>query len=148
MPAFGPIRRSDLVEQLERMMWVQRTPEEVARWDAITRRDARRHGLGIAGISCVGGVVFVAGGLLYTRAGVIHHHVAGSFWVRLPILAALTAPFAYWFSRHEMRKELAKAYRRTICPTCDIAGDGNAGQACRCGDTFVAQCSMKWVDDP
>ena len=94
------------------------------------------------------GLVCVAGGLLYTRAGVNHHHVTGSFWVRLPILAVLAAPFAYWFYRHEMRKELAKAIRRTICPTCDIAGDGNAGQACRCGDTYVAQCSMKWVDEP
>jgi hypothetical protein len=46
-----------------------------------------------------------------------------------------------------MRKELTKAHRGTICPTCDIAGDGNAGQPCQCGGVFVPLREMKWVED-
>jgi hypothetical protein len=48
--------------------------------------------------------------------------------------------------RREMGNELMKACRRTICPTCDIAGDSNAGATCRCGKTFVAQRTMRWVE--
>ncbi len=92
------------------------------------------------------GAVFAAGGLFYSRAGIIQHGVSGSFSARLAFFAAVLAPFCYWLYRHERGKELAKAYRRTICPTCDIAGDGNAGTPCRCGDAFVPQCSMKWVE--
>ena len=128
-------------------MWVQRTPEEVARWDAITRREARSHGLGIASLVWIAGALLAAGGLFYTRAGVIQRGVVGSFWPRLAMFAVVLAPFCYWLYRHEMGKELAKAYRRTICPTCDIAAEGNAGAACRCGATFIFQCEMKWVDD-
>jgi hypothetical protein len=87
-----------------------------------------------------------SGGLFYSRAGIIQHHVTGSFGARLAIFGVVLAPFCYWLYRHERGRELAKAYRRTICPTCDIAGEGNTGAACRCGETFVPQNAMKWVE--
>jgi hypothetical protein len=127
-------------------MWVRRTPEEVARWDAITRREAHRNGLGMAILVWVTVPLLAAGGWYYTRAGVIQHGVAGSFASRWSIFAVLVAPFCYWIYRREKGNEVAKAYRRTICPECDIAADGNAGAICQCGDTFVAQREMKWVE--
>lgn len=127
-------------------MWVKRTLEEEARWHEITRRDARSHGLGIAGFVWVMISLFAAAGVLYTRAGfMIQRSLFGSFWVRLPIFAVLAIPFCYWIYRSEMRKELAKANRRTICPNCDIGGNFDPGETCQCGESFVPQSTMKWV---
>ena len=128
-------------------MWVRKTPEEVARWDDRTRRSARRHGLAFAGAVLVVGTVISAAGLRFTRMGVILREVAGGFWTRLLFAAGIMAPLSYWIYGHEMENELAKAHLATICPTCDVAGDGNAGEPCGCGDVFVPLREMKWVED-
>ena len=56
-------------------------------------------------------------------------------------------PVAFWTYRREFRKNLRQAADMTICPKCDAAGQDNAGAACDCGGTLVAQSSVRRVDD-
>jgi hypothetical protein len=127
-------------------MWIERTAEEVTKWNTVAQREARRHGL-LMGAS-VGFFVSVLAscGWFFSMQGVVQHSVTGSVLVRLPIFAVLVLPFSVWIYRRESHKEMTKASRRTICPKCDTAGEGNAGATCQCGGVFVPQSTMKWVE--
>jgi hypothetical protein len=129
-------------------VWVQRDEQEIAKWHETRRRQARSHALTMA---CIVGVLFVvlgAGGWVYfSRAGVaFRRNVIGTLGTRLIVFSIAAVPFALWVYRSEYRKELGKALRRTICPTCDIGGENTPGTACRCGELFVPQSEMKWVE--
>ncbi len=130
-------------------MWTQRTPEEVAKWHEATEREARSHGRLIAGIVWVGVSVLVAGGWFVSFRGgfATHSSTSGSFWLRLPIFAALALPFAWFVYRRESRSELAKLTRRSICTKCEASGESEPGTACQCGGTFVAASTVRWVED-
>ena len=130
-------------------MWIPRTPEEVEKWHAATRREARSQGCLIAGLAWVGIVVLLAGGWIAGgRAGVIAQEsvVAGSFWMRFAIFTVMGFPFAYWLYRRESRRELERALQMTICPKCETGSEGNAGATCECGGTFVLQSTVRWED--
>jgi len=131
-------------------MWIQRTSEEIAKWHKATEREACSHGRLMAGIiwalfsiSAAGGwLVFISG----TTGAALQRAVNGGFWLRLPIFALITLPFAYWIFRRERRKERAKILSRTVCPECDITGEGNAGTICKCGGAFVSSNTVKWIE--
>src|ERR1043166_4510561 len=116
-------------------MWIERTAEEVAKWHEATAREARSHGRLIGGMVWVLVSLLGAGGwFVGVRAGLaVQHTVAGSFVVRLLLLAVLVFPFAYWVFRRECKSELQKATRQTICPKCDISSERNDGSVCECG---------------
>ncbi len=129
-------------------MWVQRTSEEEKKWHEMAIQEARSHGKLIGWCVWILVSIMVAGGWFGLSAGFIaHRNVNGSFWVRFPIFAVLAAPFAYWVAGRESKKELEKIKRRTICPSCDIAGHGNAGTECQCGGKLVPQSTMKWIEN-
>jgi len=131
-------------------MWVPRTSEEVNNWHAATKREARTHGLLMAGLVWAGITALLAGGWIAGgRAGVIAQNgvAGGTFWTRVPIFAVLAVPFAFWLFRRESRRELERAANMTICPQCDTAGELNTGAACDCGGTFVLQSTVRWVDE-
>jgi len=131
-------------------MWISRTPEEVAKWNAAAAREARTHGFFVAGLSWLGITVVLAGGWIASRWGVAAQDsvAGGSFWSRFPIFAVLGLPFAYWFFRRESRSELERSLHMTICPKCDTAGEGDAEADCDCGGAFVLQSSVRWADEP
>ena len=130
-------------------MWVQRTPEEVTKWQKAAEREACSHGRLIAGIVWVLVSICAAGGWFFFFSGgtgiAAQRDVSGSFWLRLPVFGLVVAPVAYWIYRHEKRKELVKITRQTICPGCDTAAEGNAGAGCKCGGSFVLSSTMKWT---
>jgi hypothetical protein len=130
-------------------MWIQRTPEEVAKWHEATAKEARSHGRLVAGLVWVGVAVFVAGDWFVSFRGgfATHSSTTGSFLVRLPIVAAVALPFAWFVYRRETRSELAKLSRQTICPQCDTSGEQQAGNSCECGGKFVPTSTVRWVDD-
>jgi hypothetical protein len=129
-------------------MWVPRTSEEVANWKTATEREARFQGLLFAGLAYGGIAVLLAGGWV---AGVkwvaIQDGVTGGFWPRLLVFLLLGLPVAVWVFRREKRVQLDRASRMTICPKCDTAGEGNAGERCRCGGEFALQSAMRWDDE-
>jgi len=128
-------------------MWVQRSGLEVARWHEITRRDARSHGRTMAVVVWLGLCVFGLGGWYYSRGGIVVHFVTGSFWIRFVIVMVGASAFSYWLYRFEVRKEIEKACRRTICRGCGRGGDEPAGTTCGCGEARVPQSTMKWVEE-
>jgi hypothetical protein len=131
-------------------MWIERTPEEIVKWQKSAEKEARSHGQLIGGGVWVLVSIFAASGWYFFLSGgfgvVAQKDVTGNFWLRLPIFVLVSAPFAYWVFRHESRKELAKIERRTICPKCDTASNSNAGSSCKCGGSFVPSKTMKWVE--
>jgi hypothetical protein len=130
------------------VVWVQRTDAEIAQWHNVTRRDARSHALGIAALVWAAVSVLAASGLHYSRLGVvIQRSFVGGFWGRFLIFAVGALPISHWIYRVEMRKEIDKSIRRTICPACDRGGDAPAGTKCDCGQVIVPSSMMKWVDD-
>lgn len=130
-------------------MWIQRTPEEVAKWNDATQQEARSSGRLIAGIVLVLVPLLIAGGWFVSfRAGpAVQQSASGSFWIRLPIFVIITLPIAWFIYRRESRSELAKLTRQTICPKCEAGGEGNDGAACKCGGTFVSRSTVRWVDE-
>ena len=131
-------------------MWIPRTPEEVTKWHAATKREARLNGCLIAGASWLGTTAVLAGGWIAgSRAGVIEQNsdATGSFWSHFPIFAAWGLPLAYWLFRRESRRELERALQMSICPKCETASEGNAEAACECGGTIVLQSTLRWVDE-
>jgi len=132
------------------VMWIQRTPEEIEKWQKTAEREACSHGRFVGGLVWLVVSVCASGGwyvFLSSGAGVaVQRGVTGSFWLRLPIFGLIAAPFAYFVFRYESRKELVKIMRRTVCPRCDTGADGNAGATCNCGGTFVSSSTMKWVE--
>ncbi|MDR3458527.1 MAG: hypothetical protein P4N60_13840 [Verrucomicrobiae bacterium] len=132
-------------------MWIQRTPEEITKWQKAAESEARSHGRFIAGIVWVAVSMLCAGGWFIFLSGgagvVVQSDVSGSFWLRLPIFGLVAAPIAYWIFRHERRKELTKIARRTICPKCDTPADGNPGANCQCGGSFVPASTVRWVEN-
>jgi len=129
-------------------MWIQRTPEEVTRWQKATRKEARSHGL-LIGVSAwiITVVVLSSGWFVNFQSGIaVPTSFAGTFWVRLPIFGLLASPIIFIALHYESKKVLKAAARLTICPQCDTPGDDNAGASCGCDGTFVPQCSMKWVE--
>jgi hypothetical protein len=129
-------------------LWVRRTEDEVARWHEITRRDARSNGLTIAILAWVAVIVLASFGVFYYRGGiVIQHHILLGSGLRLAIFLSITAAISYWIYRFETLRELAEAGRRTRCPACGAGSADNLGQSCGCGDVFVPQSTMKWVED-
>jgi hypothetical protein len=132
-----------------RYMWIQRTPEEVAKWHAATHREARSHGRLIAGMMLVVVPPLVAGGWLVSlRTGAaVQQGTSGNFWARLPIFIAVTLPIAWFVYRRESKRELAKLTRRTICPKCEACGEGNDGASCGCGGTFALGSTVRWIDE-
>jgi len=131
-------------------MWIQRTPEEVAKWQKSAESEACSHGRFIGGIVWLLVAVCLAGGwffFLSSGTGIVgQREVTGSFWLRLPIYGLVAAPFAYFVFRYERKKELAKILRRTICPKCDTPAESNIGATCKCGGSFVPSSTMKWVE--
>ena len=131
-------------------MWIQRTPEEIARWQKASDSEACSHGRLIGGIVWLLVAVSSAGGWFFFLSGgasiLSQRDVSGGFWLRLPIFGLVAAPFAYFVFRYERKKELAKIVRRTICPQCDTTAENNAGAPCKCGGSFVPTRTMKWVE--
>ena len=131
-------------------MWIQRTPEESAKWQKAAESDARSNGRLVGGLVWVASSVVAAGGWYFFLSGgagvVVQKDVGGSFWVRLPLFGLLAAPFAYLVFRYESRKALRKNLARTICPACDTGSEANAGATCQCGGTFVSASAVKWVE--
>src|ERR1041385_3949883 len=129
-------------------MWVQRTPEEVAKWHTATEREARSHGRLMGGAVWALVSVLGAGGWVvsFSAGFAAQRSTPGTFWWRLPIVAILALPFAWFVFRRESKKELAQITRRTICSKCDTAGESNAGTSCQCGGVFVSHSTMKWVE--
>jgi hypothetical protein len=129
-------------------MWIERTPEEIAKWQKDSEQQARSDGLMIGIIAWVFSVLVVSSGWVVSFASEVaaQRSFGGTFWTRLPIIALLALPIIFLARRHETRKALSKSQLRTICPKCDTAAEGNAGEACPCGGTFVPSSSMKWVE--
>lgn len=121
-------------------MWIQRTPEEEAKWRASAEKDARSHGLMIGlfgwGIAVI---------LLFARGWGVNFY-GGTFWMRLLIFGVIGSPVIFIARRVESRKALRKDLARTICPKCDTAAEGNAGATCQCGGAFVPASSVRWVE--
>jgi hypothetical protein len=130
-------------------MWVDRTPEETKKWHEATAHEARSHGRLIAGCAWFLVTLVFAGGWFFSyRTGVATQQVpSASFWVRLPVIALISFPFAWFIFRRETRNELAKLKRRTVCPKCDTSGEAEEGTNCSCGGVFVSASSVKWVED-
>src|SRR5215472_6097069 len=130
-------------------MWVERTPEEIAKWHDATQREARSHGRLIAVMVLVVVPLVVAGGWIvsFRTGAAVQQSTSGSFWMRLPIFITVTLPFAWFVYRRETRNELGKLMRRTVCPKCDTGSDSNDGARCPCGGSFVSQSTMKWEDE-
>src|SRR5215510_3502587 len=130
-------------------MWVERTPEEVEKWHEAARREARSHGRLIAGIAWVAISILMAGGWFVSFRGgfAAQQGQSGSFWIRLPVIALIALPFAWFIFRRESKNELESISRRTICPKCDTAAEGNAGASCPCGSSFTSQSTVKWVEE-
>ncbi len=131
-------------------MWIARTQEEVTKWHAATKREARSAGWLIAGLSWLGITALLAGGwIVGGRAGFITENsvAAGSFWSRFPIFAIAGLPVAYWLFRRESARELESSMQMSICPKCEATGEGNAGTPCECGGSYVRQSTVRWVDD-
>ena len=128
-------------------MWIPRTPEEEAKWHASNAKSACSYGR-IIGFSVwlLVSLLSAGGWFVSFRAGIAVRGGTGNFWLRLPVIAAIAFPFAYWVSRHESKRELQKHLSYTICPKCDIASRFNAGERCECGDAFVLQSTVKWVE--
>jgi hypothetical protein len=130
------------------LVWVRRTPDEVARWHEITRQHARLHGLTIAGFVWILTTMLGVGGVFYTRAGLLlRSSVVGGFWTRLLVFAMAALLMSYWVYRSEIRKEIGGPLRRTICPSCGKGGEKPIGTNCDCGQALVPQSTMKWVED-
>ena len=130
-------------------MWVQRTPEELTKWNQSTEKQARSGGLQI-GVAAwiIAALILSSGWIVSLRGGTaVQGSWGGTFWTRLPIFAVVTLPIVFIASRYERRKSLRKAASQTICPKCDTSGQGNAGAVCQCGGSFVPQSTMKWVED-
>lgn len=131
-------------------MWVQRTSEEVARWQKDAESEACSHGRMVGGLVWVGVAILGAGGwFIFMSSGggmAVQRPVSGDFWLRLPLFGLISAPFAYWVFCKEKQKELLKITRRTICPQCDTGAENNAGVTCKCGGAFVAASSVRWVE--
>lgn len=130
-------------------MWIQRTPDEIVKWQESTCREARSHGRLMSGLVLFLFPSLLAGGwVISIRAGAaIQQSGSGNFWQRLPIFIAAAIPFAFFVYRREKRRELASLRARTICPTCDIAAQGNEGATCQCGGAFVSLGTVKWVEE-
>ena len=129
-------------------MWIQRTPEEVAKWQKDAEKQARADGLMIGVMAWIIAVlVLSAGWVVSFQTGMaVERSFGGTFWTRLPIFALLCSPIIFVARRFESRKALRKAQFRTICPKCDTAGVSNAGATCQCGGAFVLSSTMKWVE--
>jgi hypothetical protein len=131
-------------------MWIPRTPEEIMKWHAATKREARSAGWLMAGLSWLGITALLAGGWIAGgRAGFITQDsvAGGSFWSRFPIFAVAGLPVAYWLFRRESRREFENAMQMTICPKCEATGEGNAGAVCQCDGTFVLQSRVRWEEE-
>ncbi len=133
-------------------MWIQRTPDEIAKWNAAAEREALNHARLLAGIVWLLVCVVFAGGWSFIFASgtpvLVQINSPAISWLEFPTVVLITAPFAYWLFRHEKRSELRKIQQRTICPQCDTGGTGNAGASCPCGGSFVSTSTMKWVEEP
>lgn len=130
-------------------MWIQRTPEEVAKWHGATQQEARSHGRLIAGIVLVIVPLLLAGGWIvsFRTGAAVQQSTSGSFWVRLSFFFIVTLPIAWFIYRRESRSELTKLTRQTICVKCEAGGESNDGAACECGGTFVSRSTVRWVDE-
>ena len=129
-------------------MWIQRTPEEEAKWRASAEKDARSHGLMIGLLGWGIAVVLVSAGWFVSFSGgmAVQRSYGGSFWMRLLIFGVIASPIIFIARRVESRKALRKDLARTICPKCDTAAEGNAGASCQCGGAFVPASTVRWVE--
>ncbi len=132
-------------------MWIQRTPDEVAKWNAAAEREAFNHARLLTGIIWILVCVIFAGGSSFLLASgtiiPVQMNSSAISWLEWPSIVLITAPFAYWLFRREKRSELKKIQQRTICAQCDTADSGNAGVSCQCGGSFVLSSTMKWVEE-
>jgi uncharacterized membrane protein len=129
-------------------MWIQRTPEEEAKWRASAEKDARSHGLMIGLLGWAGAVILVSAGwfVSFSTGMAVQRSHSGSFWIRLLIYGVVASPIIFIARRVESRKALRKDLARTICPKCDTAAENNAGAACQCGGAFVPASTVRWVE--
>lgn len=130
-------------------MWIPRTPEQVEKWHASSRREARFNGRLYAGGVCLIIPLILAGGWTAGAKGTAAQGAVsgGSFWSRFLIFVLLCLPVAYLIYRRECKKEMERALRMTICPKCETAGEDNAETPCSCGGTFVPQSTVRWADE-
>lgn len=112
-------------------------------------REARSHGLLVAGLVFVAAPLAAGGWMISFRTGVIMQmNTTGSFCSRLAILIALAIPSAWFIYRRESRRKLAKLTEQTICRKCDAFSQKNEGTACDCGGAFISLRQFKWVEEP
>jgi hypothetical protein len=131
-------------------MWVERTPDEVAKWRAAKTRAARRYGAIFAGSIWVAVSILATCGWSFFSSGggvvAVQRDVSGRVWWVMPLAILMIFPFVYFCFRQQSRSRLREYERLTICPKCDSAGDNNAGAQCQCGGTFVPSSTVKWVE--
>jgi hypothetical protein len=129
-------------------MWIERAPEEEAKWRATAEKTARSHGLMIGLLGWGGAVILVSAGWVasFSTGMAVQRNYGGTFWMRLLIFGVIGSPIIFIARRVEMRKALRKDLARTICPKCDTAAEGNAGATCQCGGAFVPMSTVKWVE--
>ena len=131
-------------------MWTPRTEKEIEQWHASTKRDAKFQASIFSGGVWLGlSAILAAGWIAGGKAGLVAQDsvAPASFWSRLPIFLLVGLPVAVWMFRREYKKELARAKYMTICPKCETADENNEGQVCSCGANFVAQSSVRWVEE-
>lgn len=130
-------------------MWVQRTADEMAEWDRRSGREARFHGLMIAGVIwVVVPIIALSGWFFSPRSGVaVQTNPSAQWWVRVVATVIVALPIGLYAYRRERRKELAKLMQQTICTTCEAMGGGDGGRDCACGGRMVELREVKWVKD-
>jgi hypothetical protein len=136
------------IDKQDTLMWVQRTPEEIAKWRSSAEKEARSTGLTIGLIGWGLAVILLSAGWVVSFRGgmAVQRNFGGTFWTRLPIFALLASPVIFIARRVESRKSLKSAELRTVCITCDSVGENNASAACNCGGTFVPSSTVRWVE--
>ena len=129
-------------------MWIERTPEEEAKWRATAEKKARSHGLMVGLLGWGGAVILLSAGWVvsFSTGMAVQRNYGGTFWMRLLVFGLLGSPIIFIARRVEMRKALRKDFARTICPKCDTAAEGNAEATCQCGGEFVPMSTVKWVE--
>jgi hypothetical protein len=128
-------------------MWVRQTSEDMERAKAFAEKNARSHGLLMAGpvwllVTFVGPSVRF---LLISQGIIVESDKP--YWPQVPFYAAGATIVTLIVYRIEKKRDLRKSINDAICPKCDGAREGGIGTKCACGGEFVPLREMKWVED-
>lgn len=127
-------------------MWKQRDQKEIELWQASAKREGIFQASIFTGGVWIGLSVVLAAGWKAVPAA--QASIAPeSFLNRFLIFLLFGLPVAVWLFRKEYKKEFNKQKYMTICPQCEKADENNEGQPCSCGGNFVAQSSVRWVEE-